>query len=280
MNDAGAAGGRLVADEVMTADRDELTYLVPLRQCRALVKTFDEALPSHRYRGEGENPLPAPEHFVSTVYFDTTTRRLFQAARQSAHDNTKLRAKEYYDFHPSLAELATSVDDVVHAPGQIWLELKRRLGARTQKHRVRMGKSTLARWLETREKLAPGDYVGRDADARVLQAFFDAEPEPLAPTCLVNYQRSSWQSADGELRLTLDSNLAFYAPPPDLFRRRSLLREELGNACAREPSALLEIKKRSPTMPAWLAACLSALGLVRSDYSKFVAAATRVTPNA
>jgi VTC domain-containing protein len=271
-----AASVMLSADQAMTADRNELTYLVPRRGWQGLVQYFDEWLPAHRYRGEGENPLPAPQHFVSTVYFDTPSGRLLRAAQSRAHDNVKLRAKEYYDVHPSLAELATSVEEVVHAPGELWFELKRRSGVRTQKHRICLSKSVLSRWLVERGELNRNDYVGREADARVLEQYLEAESEPLGPACVVNYQRCSWQSELGDLRVTLDSNLAFYVPPADLFRRRSFLREGLGAACAQEPSALLEVKHRAEQLPAGLSTRLEQLGLAPADYSKFVTSASAV----
>ncbi|HYP91031.1 MAG TPA: polyphosphate polymerase domain-containing protein [Polyangiaceae bacterium] len=269
-----AVGARLGADAAITADRNELTYLVPLRQWQALVQHFDEHLPAQRYLGEGDSTLPAPQYLVSTVYFDTPTRRLFRDASSQAHDNVKLRAREYYDVLPSWAERAARVEEEVGpAAGQIWLELKRRAGARTQKHRVRIGKTVLQRWLHERSAPSRSDYVGRDADAQVLEAYFEASAESFEPTCVVNYQRCSWQSPDGGLRLTLDSNLAFYAPPADLFGKSSLRREELGAACAREDGALLEVKQRAQALPTWLAARLTTLGLFPSDYSKFVKAA-------
>jgi hypothetical protein len=266
----------LGADAAITADRYELTYLVPRAHWSELARCFDERLPAHHYRGEGRNSLPSPEHFVTTVYFDTPTQRLLRQARTSGVDSLKLRAKEYYDLHPSLAELATRVEDVVHAPGQLWLELKRRSGARTQKHRVRLSKSDLWRCVQERTGLAASEYVGREMDARVLKEYLASEPEPLAPACMVNYRRSSWQSDDGQLRLTLDANLAFFAPPAELFRRRSLLREQLGPPSALEARALLEVKHRAPALPDWLSARLAALGLGPCDYSKFVQASSAV----
>ena len=264
------------ADQAMTADRNELTYLVPRWEWQELARHFDEWMPSHRYRGEGENRLPGPQHFVTTVYFDTPRRRLLHEARRQGRDNVKLRAKEYYDVHPSLAELATSVEDVVHAPGEMWFELKHRSGLRTQKNRVRLSKAEIQRWLRERGRVSSTSYVGRESDARVLQQFLEAEEEPLEPASVVNYQRCSWQSEDGELRLTLDTDLAFYAPPPDLLERRSLLREALGSACAREARALLEVKHRGSALPSWLSTRLALLGLSPSDYSKFVSSGSAV----
>jgi len=59
---------------LLTGDREETKYLVARQEQRALVASLNQHLPSHRHRGEGSNPLPSPEHFVTTVYFDTPSR--------------------------------------------------------------------------------------------------------------------------------------------------------------------------------------------------------------
>jgi hypothetical protein len=76
--------------------------------------------------------------------------------------------------------------------------------------------------------------------------------QPLAADCLVNYRRQAWQDDDGELRLTIDTGLSFFAPPADLWqRRKALVRESLGPAVATEARRVLEIKTRGPA-PSWL----------------------------
>lgn len=271
-----ALGTRAAADEAMTADRSELTYLVPRAASLELARFFDERLPCHHYRDQGQASRLAPDHFVTTVYFDTPSRRLLRAARSQAFPNFKLRAKEYYDVRSPPDELGAGAAPMVHAPGELWFELKQRSGVRTQKHRVRLSKGELSRWLLERTEPEPGGYVGREVDAQLLQGFLAAEPEPLSPVSLVNYQRSSWQSDEGELRVTLDSSLAFYVPPADLFQRRALLREELGAACSSEPRAVLEMKYRGAALPSAFAARLSRLGLEPIEHSKFVRSASAV----
>src|SRR5688500_190901 len=90
------------ADARLTADRDEVKYLVGREHAQELAVALGRHLPSHRFTGEGANPLPRPRHFVTTVYFDTASRHQFQAAHADGEHNLKMRAKEYYDLHPSL----------------------------------------------------------------------------------------------------------------------------------------------------------------------------------
>ena len=251
-----AARTRLESSDAITADRYELNYLVPHGRCAELIEFFDRQL------------AQAPAYAVTTVYFDTESRRLLRAALGHARESIKLRAKEYFDDRspPSSGGAA-----------QVWLELKRRSGARTQKHRVCVSRGALERWWLDRSPLSASDYAGREADARVLEEYFMGEPEPLSPACVASYQRRAWQAEDGQLRLTLDTSLAFFVPPAELLHDRSPFREQLGEACATEASALLEVKHRTHSLPGWLGARLGELGLQATDYSKFVMAGQAVS---
>ncbi len=90
--------------------------------------------------GPPKNLLPGARHLVTTIYFDTPARTHYGAATGDIDHNVKIRAKEYYDLHPSLAELATDPADIFRYQPWIWFEMKRRDGARTLKHRFRLPK--------------------------------------------------------------------------------------------------------------------------------------------
>src|SRR5438046_10744550 len=100
------------ADARMTAEREELKYLIGPEHVARFSTAMGRQLPHHRFTGEGANKLPRPRHFVTTIYFDTPSRDQYRAAQSDGEHNLKMRAKEYYDLHPALAELATD-------PGQI-----------------------------------------------------------------------------------------------------------------------------------------------------------------
>jgi hypothetical protein len=111
---------------------------------------------------------------------------------------------------------------------------------------------------------------------RICTAF----AEPLSAVCLVNYRRLSWQSEEGNLRVTFDRGLASYAPPADLWaRRQALVRSALGAPAAQEASGVLEVKRRG-AVPAWLADCLEQIGAAPVPFSKFVTAARAVGAHA
>ena len=125
------------------ARRDQVS-LAP-SHAAALQAELALRLPAHRYTGERANALSGAQHFVTTLYFDTPSHAHLRAALHDPEHNVKLRAKEYYDLHPSLAELATSLAQIVRDQPWLWLELKRREGQRTLKRRVRLAKADAAR---------------------------------------------------------------------------------------------------------------------------------------
>jgi hypothetical protein len=269
-------------DQSLTADRDETKYLVPPEQIAPLVTLLRSHLDAHRFTGVGSNRLPGAHHYVTTVYFDTPSSMHLRAAVASGEHNVKIRAKEYYDVHPSLAEVATNASELVRYHPWLWFELKQRVESRTLKHRFRLPKRDVpaffreGRVTEEMLQLARADELAGAAaplpGLNAIVAYCQTLQEPLMATSLVNYRRLSWQAADGTLRVTLDLGLSFYAPPAELWSlERALVRDSLGAARGREGYLVLEVKRTGP-VPAWLEQALSAAGLSPVNYSKFVAA--------
>jgi hypothetical protein len=266
-------GGAAIADAAITAEREETKYLIERRALPALASEIGARLSPHRFTGEAANRLPGAEHFVTTVYFDTASLSYFRASQQNQQSNVKLRAKEYYDLHPSLAELATDASQILRYQPWLWFELKRREGLVTSKRRFRFPKAAAATLFE---QGAVPDLLAQSslerADAEALIAHVRAQSEPVAPSALVNYQRLSFQNSDSTLRVTIDLGLSFFAVPSELFRRpRPLSRAELGKPVASEPRAVVEVKRRAP-LPSWLEGALARAAGGPVTFSKFVAA--------
>lgn len=280
---AGADDVRRTADQRMTAEREEIKHVIAAEQIHRFSAAMSKLLPHHKFTGEGANPLPRPQHYVTTVYFDTPSRHQYQAAQADAEHNLKMRAKEYYDIHPSLTELATDPRQIVKYQPILWLELKFKDGARTGKHRLGIPKRDVPAFFAAgivtpemveiqRAEFGPdGEQVLRQI-ADYLRRF----DEPMRADCLVNYRRLPWQDAEGNLRVTLDVGLEYYAAPTDLWQRRAaLVRESLGAAMGRETRGVLEVKSRGP-YPDWLTALLEQVGAHRRVFSKFEEASRAV----
>jgi hypothetical protein len=265
-------------DSAVTLDRDELKYLIPAAQLRAFVRTLRSELAPHHFTGQGANLLPEAQHFTTTVYFDTASRALLRASRAEPDRNVKLRARAYYDVHSSLAELATDPAQIVRHQPWVFLELKRRAGTRTSKHRLRLPRGEVARFFSAggAEPAAVAHAAPDAAEAAAIRTFCAALGEPLVPSCAVNYRRIALEDGAGALRVTLDLELAFYAPPRDLLARSApLSRENLGTPAGTAPACLLEIKLRGQ-LPAWLARALDEARAKEQRISKFVLASEAV----
>lgn len=269
------------ADERMTAERVEIKYLVSPEQVPFLIRELSVHLPSHRFTGEGANRLPDPHHFVTTIYFDSPSRMHYRAAIGDLEHNVKVRAKEYYDLHPSLAELATDPKQIVRYQPWLWFELKRREGARTLKRRLRLPKKRVPVLLAAGQ-LVPeafsdsSDGAGTSPEEiREVTRYCESLGEPLSASSVVNYRRLSFQDRVGELRVTVDLGLSFFSPPADLWTRGyALVRNTLGAPCGGLREAVLEVKRREVS-PAWLKDVLERVG-EPLPFSKFVAASRAV----
>jgi len=269
---------RLSVDAAMTADRDERKFVLTPGHASKAAAAFAEHLPVHRYTGKGSTSLPGAHAYATTIYFDTSNWDLFERASTQSN-NLKLRAREYYTWHPSLAQLATDARQLVRYSPVLWLELKYKHGVNTRKRRIGLPKANVPEFfaqgaitpeiVELQKPLYGGDTAEvLDEVVRVCRQF----ESPLEACCVVNYRRCAWQDERGALRVTLDRGLSFFALPPDLWTRDfALVRETLGEPVGRDPNHVLEIKARGQ-LPAWLVQLLGELIPAASGYSKFVAA--------
>lgn len=276
------AAAQLERDARMTAQRTELKYAVPVELARKLASEIDEHLAPHRHVGPGANRLPGPQHHVTTIYFDTTSRALYRAS-QAHEKHIKLRAKEYYDLHPGLVETATDPRQLVRFQPTLWLEVKSRDGGQSGKRRIGIPKHDVPAFFAhgdiTPEMIAIQEPAFGAAARSVLQAVAElcaSCGESLRADCIVNYRRKAWQDEAGNTRITLDRDVAFYRPPADLWTRDwALTRRTLGAATGSEPRAIVEVKLLADTPP-WLAQLLATHGMQPIRFSKFESAAAAV----
>ncbi len=263
--------GTSALDGALTAEREETKFQIRSARVQRFVHSLLKHVKPHRFVGKGANRLPDAQHYSTTIYLDTPSHSLLRAAAQDAGNNLKIRAREYYDLHSSLAELATDPAQIVHYQPFVWFELKRRLGDKTFKHRLRLAKDDVASFF--RGKLTPP--LKTDDEARDLAAIRDVLAglgEPLSASVLVNYRRLAFQDPEGALRVTLDLDLSFYAAPTDLWTRKlALVRGTFGTPARIEPGVLLEIKLRGP-QPAWLSQALLEAEATPEHRGKFVRA--------
>lgn len=264
--------------EPITKDRRELKYLMPGEHAPGFIRDMAMRMSAHRYRGAGSNPLPRAQHFATTVYFDTDCGDLYREAIDNPV-HVKARAREYYDVHPDLTELATDLRDLVQYQPVLFVELKVRERERSLKRRVAVPKAEVDGLFERLEvsaatrSLQPEGSTELDAFVAEFGRLRARFGKPLRASCIVNYRRLSWEDPDAALRITLDRDLCVFAPPVELWtRREALTREALGTPVHEESACVLEVKSRGE-LPAWLFTLLEAHAATKSEnYSKFVMA--------
>ena len=110
----------MVAPLRITAERHERKFVIQRGRLKRFAAAMDSMFSRHRFTGDGANRLPGAHHFVTTIYFDTPARDVFQ------RPDIKVRAKEYYDLHPGLTESATDPRQLVRFQPTLWLERKAR----------------------------------------------------------------------------------------------------------------------------------------------------------
>jgi hypothetical protein len=121
-----------------------------------------------------------------------------------------------------------------------------------------------------------GQGAGGEEVLRQLVEFLGGFERPLQPSCAANYRRTSWQDAEAGLRVTLDEELSFYTPTPELWERETTLtRDALGISAGREQRAVIEVKHHGQ-LAAWLPGALAHAGAQPTPYSKFTIAARAV----
>lgn len=273
MSSAPLVSQRTEQDAAITAQRVETTYLVATPSLPTLIELIAAQLEAHRFVGDAGARLSGAQQFITSVYFDTTDRSYFAAARRDQHNHVKLRAKQYYWLQPALAGVDSALEQGSSCPPRLWLELKRREGLFTSKRRMQLPKAAAARLFDQPELALLGSA---DVDARALLEHLQAQSEPLRPSAAVNYQRMAFQNPAGTVRVTIDLDLAFFRAPPDLLlSSRTLSRSELGAPAGLEARAVVEVK-RIAALPSWLADALAATAGSPVAFSKFVAASEAV----
>ncbi len=268
------------SDALMTADRREQKYLLPHSHSAELARTIGSHL--SRHFPPGALRLPGAQQFATTIYFDTASRHLFNQA-SVADASVKMRAREYYTVDPSMVEIARSPQQLVRFDPVLWFELKHKRGSQVRKQRFGVPKHDVPGFLSngsiTQEMVdLQSDRFGEKASealaelARLCQLY----GEPFDVDCVINYRRLAWQNEQGTLRLTLDRQVSFYAPPTDIWTRDfALIRETLGHPKGTLDRSILEVKSRG-SLPDWLAAAIDAADGERLDFSKFVAGSDSV----
>ena len=212
--------------------REERKYPLPAARAALLTAWLDARLP--------RDPQ-YPVGVVTSCYYDTANLDSYQESADGEFAKQKLRLRWY--------------GDPVDPYAGVWLELKSRAGARSEKQRFRYPSSGVPNQLgliiPEREELT--------RRLRDLTGFAAMPIEPtLQPTALIRYRRIRWQSSDSSVRASLDTNVQTSNP------RGAPIWLSVPNG------SVLELKS-SGDLPPQLAH-LARLGLRRTAHSKYALA--------
>jgi SPX domain protein involved in polyphosphate accumulation len=216
-------------------------------------------------------------HYVTTLYFDSANHDIAHAC--AIHDDhVKLRAREYFD--------RTIQNEILTEP-LLWFEVKARSGTSTRKLRFPIPTPEVAAFLDDgliterivelqRERWGhPAEHVLAEMSKLCSRA-----AGPLRPDCIVHYRRRAWEDRSGSTRVTLDTELAFYRPPANVFGQLGSLSDLVKNKTPvlRADYCVIEIKLAGE-QPEWLIELIAASKIEHSSakaFSKFLAASLAV----
>lgn len=221
---------KTVADPIVVMKRHELKYLLDEKKTAYL-----------RARLEGHME---PDAFglttIASLYYDTPDYRLIRASLERPAFKEKLRARSYgpaTEDTPVFLELKCKAEDIVY------------------KRRVQSTLGALDVFFD-----GDGALGGGQID-RELAAFRDLY-RPLAPSCLILYDRTAYFEPEGDLRLTIDANPRYRMD--DLTLSGSMD----GIPLLPEGWTILELKVQD-AMPLWMAEILSTGQIYKNSFSKY-----------
>jgi len=233
-------------------DQRERRYLVDPERVPALLEALGARLPQVSYVSG------APRTFVVTTYLDSSERAYLAMLENSAgHLSLKVRVREYMPLRE-----ANGQPEKLLPGATCFLERKERVGELRVKQRIELPKADIAAVLR-RETALAGDRTVVSA----LRAELDAHD--LEPVLVSRYVRRVFGSDRG-LRVTVDEDIGFHAPPERLYEEVAAFTPEvLGTPVGHGPDHILELKEPSAhDTPTWLLSLLDELEPA-DQFSKF-----------
>ncbi|MBI4563292.1 MAG: VTC domain-containing protein [Planctomycetes bacterium] len=223
----------------LTTSRIESKYLLDPRRAEEVVARFSCAEPA--------------DYGIVSLYLDRRDRALSWEALRKPERCAKLRVREYLPDGSPFA----------------WVEIKRRVGEWREKRRFKIARALIPFLLENRD-LGPWlqQVYGRTNGEPGFRHAYDLVRRTasggLIPVGTITVHRRVFALDHPPLRLTLDRDVAYHAPP----NHGGVSSDPLvpGPVLVREPRIIVEIKHRG-RFPAWWARAFE--DLTPAEYSKF-----------
>lgn len=185
---------------------------------------------------------------IRNIYYDTPDYRLIRRSLEKPVYKEKLRLRSYGD--------ATADDSV-------FLEMKKKYDGVVYKRRVSLPAAEAQAYMADPKRQLNKGQIGREID------YFKQFYGNLFPAVFLSYDRESWRSPDGKLRITMDWNILYRTEDVDLTK------PNYGQQLLEPGVSLVEIKSPG-AMPLWLARVLSENQIRQISFSKYGAVYRRL----
>ena len=193
-----------------------------------------------------------PDQFATSdirnIYYDTPDFRLIRRSLEKPAYKEKLRLRAYGD---------------VTEGKKVFLEMKKKYDGIVCKRRIALPEELATAYMADPKMRMIDTQIGHEID------YFKDFYKTLYPAMFLSYDRSSWRSHDGDLRITMDWNIQYRLDQVDLKVPPS------GHQLLEPGQTLVEIKAPG-TMPLWLARHLSENKIRQISFSKYGTAYRRV----
>ena len=218
--------------------RMEQKYLLDSDQTAAFRLSMEKNMEPDRYATSS----------IRNIYYDTPDYRLIRHSLEKPTYKEKLRLRAYGDVTES---------------DKVFLEMKKKYESIVYKRRLALKEGEAVRYMADPALRLDGTQIGREID------YFKDFYAELFPAVYLSYDRQSWRSSDGTLRITMDRNICYRAEDVDLKKPAG------GEALLQPGQTLVEIK--SPTaLPLWLVKTLSENQIRQISMSKYGTAYRRM----
>lgn len=185
---------------------------------------------------------------IRNIYYDTPDYRLIRHSLEKPVYKEKLRLRAYGD---------------VTENDRVFLEMKKKYDGVVYKRRIGLQEKKATAYMADPVKRLDDSQIGREID------YFKSFYAELFPAVYLSYDRMSWRSKDGLLRITMDWNIQYRTENVDLKKPAG------GEQLLQPGQTLVEIKAPS-SMPIWLVRVLSENKIRQVSISKYGTAYQRL----
>lgn len=218
--------------------RREQKYLLDEAQTAAFKAAMKEFMEPDRFATSA----------IRNIYYDTPDYRLIRRSLEKPVYKEKLRLRAYGD---------------VTENDKVYLEMKKKYDGIVYKRRISLKERTATAYMAEPAMRLKDTQIGHEID------YFKDFYRELAPAVYLSYDRMSWRSHDGTLRVTLDWNIQYRTQELDLKQ------PAWGEQLLAPGQTLVEIKAPG-TIPLWLVRVLSENKIRQISISKYGTAYQRL----